>query len=278
MRNLLSRREVSAQSPHAYLKNVWYVDADFTYSVDRRQDVGEDSFIAVRTLTGEGTMSLMDGSARELRSNSLIIVRCMDIAGYAASKSGWQFYWFEFDMLGGAPERLGVTLEIHMSAQERIELERCFVSLGSGDARECAVADALISYLLADWQLRAIGVGAGGMSPQEIVTLLEKGRREKLSIGELAREAGMCERSFRDAAREATGLAPKAYQGRDDRRHGAAAHQLHVNIRDIGLLQLFQPVLLQPRVQEVLWRIAAARARRHGAVNMRRMRAGACVG
>lgn len=211
MRNLLSRREVSAQSPHAYLKNVWYVDADFTYSVDRRQDVGEDSFIAVRTLTGEGTMSLMDGSARELRSNSLIIVRCMDIAGYAASKSGWQFYWFEFDMLGGAPERLGVTLEIHMSAQERIELERCFVSLGSGDARECAVADALISYLLADWQLRAIGVGAGGMSPQEIVTLLEKGRREKLSIGELAREAGMCERSFRDAAREATGLAPKAY-------------------------------------------------------------------
>ena len=98
-----------------------------------------------------------------------------------------------------------------MSAQERIELERCFISLGSGNAQECALADMLFGYLLADWQLRATEVGAEGMSPQDIVALLEKGRRERITIAELAREAGMCERSFRDAARMATGLAPKAY-------------------------------------------------------------------
>ena len=41
--------------------------------------------------------------------------------------------------------------------------------------------------------------------------LLERGRRERLSIPELFRMAGMCERSFRSAVLAATGLSPKAY-------------------------------------------------------------------
>ena len=44
-----------------------------------------------------------------------------------------------------------------------------------------------------------------------MIPLLEKGRRERLSVAELAREAGMCERSFRGAVRAVTGLSPKGY-------------------------------------------------------------------
>ena len=65
--------------------------------------------------------------------------------------------------------------------------------------------------MLADWMLRAESEDAGGLLQQQIISLLERGRREKLSVAEMAREAGMCERSFRDAAHAATGLAPKAF-------------------------------------------------------------------
>ena len=54
------------------------------------------------------------------------------------------------------------------------------------------------------------------MSPRELTALLEKGRRERLPIAELAREAGMCERSFRDAVHAATGMSPKSYMLRGE--------------------------------------------------------------
>ena len=211
MRNLLSRRETPEESPHVRLEAVWYVEADWTYSVSRKYSPEDNTLIAIRTLTSSGSISMFSGIEYELGPNSLIMFDAGEIAGYAASHDGWQFYWFEFVVRGKRPERIGEVMEIHMSAQERIELERCFISLGSGNAQECALADMLFGYLLADWQLRATDVGAEGMSPQDIVALLEKGRRERITIAELAREAGMCERSFRDAARMATGLAPKAY-------------------------------------------------------------------
>ena len=36
MRNLLSRRETPEESPHVRLEAVWYVEADWTYSVTAR--------------------------------------------------------------------------------------------------------------------------------------------------------------------------------------------------------------------------------------------------
>ena len=111
---------------------------------------------------------------------------------------------------------MGEVCELRLSTQERIELERCLASLDSASAREGVLANALFEYLLADWLLRAEGARQGGMSPRELTALLEKGRRERLPIAELAREAGMCERSFRDAVHAATGMSPKSYMLRGE--------------------------------------------------------------
>ena len=61
---------------------------------------------------------------------------------------------------------------------------------------ELALAETLFNYMLADWMLRAESADAGGLLQQQIISLLERGRREKLSVAEMAREAGMCERGF----------------------------------------------------------------------------------
>ena len=85
------------------------------------------------------------------------------------------------------------------------------MSLNRDAVYECMVAEALFGYLLADWQTRLEeGKGRDGVR-QAVLSLLEQGRRERMSIAEMARAAGMCERSFRDAVHEATGLSPKAY-------------------------------------------------------------------
>lgn len=211
MRNLLSHREYEGDVPRARLNAVWYVDADGTYSVTRKREGGGNGYVAVRTLTGQGVMTLKGGEKHMLRANSLGIFETKQILHYAAEQEDWEFYWFEFEMDGMPPEMMNRMAEIRLSAQERAELERCFMSLSRNAAHECMVAEALFGYLLADWQTRLEEREGRDGVRQTVLSLLEKGRRERMSIAEMARAARMCERSFRDAVHEATGLSPKAY-------------------------------------------------------------------
>jgi len=85
---------------------------------------------------------------------------------------------------------------------------------------------------------------------QEILILLERGRRERLSIPELSRMAGMCERSFRSAVLAATGLSPKAYMIQGEME---AAMELlrttRMSISDVAAsLDYTTPLLFQPGV------------------------------
>lgn len=211
MRNLQSHREYSREVPRARLNAVWYVEADGSYSVKRKQEAQEGGYIAVRTLTGQGSMTLRGGDKHLLAPNSLGIFEMRQILNYEADEEGWQFYWFEFELEGQKPKGLNRISQIRLSAQERAELERCFMSLSRNAVYECMMAEALFSYLLADWQTRLEDEAGAGCARQTVLSLLEKGRRERLSIAQMARSAGMCERSFRDAVHEATGLSPKAY-------------------------------------------------------------------
>jgi len=211
MQQLLSKRECVSDIFRGQLNAVWHVDADSTYNVNSKNGPQGSQYVVVRTLMGRGTIDLSSGDRFTLEANSLLMFKATTLRHYAATKQGWRFYWFEFDMIDPPSTMLDRVFSIRMSAQEQAELERCFTGLSSRISCECRMAEALFLYLLADWQVRSGVVNAGEISRQELLSLLDKGRCERLSVRELARQAGMCERSFRDAVQGATGLSPKAY-------------------------------------------------------------------
>lgn len=215
MRSQFIERSHEADVPAIRLNGIWYVDADDTYNVSRRKAPPRD-FIAVRTLTGCGKLELHDGTSLMLEPNSIVLLNGPDIAHYATARDKWEFYWFRFSAVDWRPDSLSRVLFVPVSTQERVELERCFLNLSRGSMCESMIAQSLFSYLLADWLVHSEDSVQSGASHQQILSLLETGRREHISIPELARKAGMCERSFRNAVKEAAGLSPKAYMLRGE--------------------------------------------------------------
>lgn len=211
MRNLLSQRQYTGTVHAPQLRAIWYVEADQSYSVTR-QRVDGCSWIAVRTLSGAGTAVLSGGQTLHLTPGSLAVLGAESVYHYHAGAKGWQFYWFEFNQ-ADAPFLVNRVVELPAGAQELRELEQCFRSLSRNDAGECRMAEALFALRMADWQQRT---GGAPQDSRSILALLEKGRRERLSVEEMAQRAGMCVRSFRDAVHAATGLSPKAYLLRGD--------------------------------------------------------------
>ena len=204
MLSRVSRREIPISAPKTRLNAVWYVEADERYGPVRKAGAAPGQHVALRTLSGEGLLWTLSGEEYRLGADSLLLISSDDIARYHTAQDRWVFYWFQFDW--EASFRL--LADVPMSAQERVELEKCFVCLDSGMSAECALSDALFGYRMAEWLLHT--QKNRNTPAQSIVALLEKGRREHLSISEMARQAGMCERSFRDAVCAATGLSPKA--------------------------------------------------------------------
>lgn len=209
MRNSLSQRESPAMPVPPRLNAIWYVEADSEYSITK-QRVDGCAWVAVRTLCGTGTLRLHSGERFELPADSLAIFDAAQIRHYNARENGWQFYWFEFD-LPETPFLRNRCTRLPVNTQELREMDRCFQSLSRNRACECRLADALFALRLADWQQQTESTGPDASAAGSILALLEKGRREKLSIDALAREAGMCVRSFRETVRTITGLSPKNY-------------------------------------------------------------------
>jgi len=207
MRNILSRRGHEAPFVTPELENIWYVDADASYHVTRQ---GEKTrpWVAVRTLNGQGYLQLSSGEEMQLSSGSLVFLEGASIRKYGTEKNRWEFYWFEFEWPEENLLSRSRVLFPAVSAQERQEMERCFDLLGRASPHECAAAGYFFAALLAHWQLASMEADG---DDEKIRMLLEKGRREKCPVSQLAREAGMSERSFRNAVWKIAGESPKAY-------------------------------------------------------------------
>lgn len=206
MRNSLSQRECRETLYPPKLNAIWYVEADHSYNVTKQRHVSS-AWTAVRTVAGAGALQLQNGECFELPAGSLAIFDSELICHYYARENGWQFYWFEFE-LPTIPFLQNRCAPLPVSTQELREMDRCFQNLSRSLPCECRMADALFSLRLADWQQQIENTVPDAGS---VLALLEKGRRERLSVEDLAREAGMCVRSFREAVHAVTGLSPKAY-------------------------------------------------------------------
>lgn len=214
MRSLLSKRVYADDLVVPRLEAVWYVEADDSYEINRRNH-SLSGYVAVRTLSGRGRMTLHDGRTLLLEGNSIGVFEGPQIARYSTDGQSWQFYWFEFRADKWHAPMMNEVCLLQSSKQERVEMERCFTSLNCGTAEACGVAESLFGFFLADWQMRT-QEQKQIKEKQNVLLLLEQGRREKISIPEMAKIAGMSERSFRNTVRDTTGMSPKNYMIRGE--------------------------------------------------------------
>lgn len=210
MVNLLAQRTCEKTLSYAYLDKIWYVNADATYQIPKLRGWTKNAYVAVRTVAGEGKLTLWDGTSLYATAASLILLKTDDLSYYCTCGDKWQFYWIEYDMEVCDLSLLRLVFNIPLSADEQGLLERSFRCLAESTDDNCRVAESIVNMLLADWKTRVV-CRHGEKKQPDMKDLLEKGRCEHKSVLELAREAGMSERSFRNAVQSLTGLSPKAY-------------------------------------------------------------------
>ena len=87
MQNLVSMRAFIQEIAYPDLKAVWYVDADSTYFVTKRDEI-QDIIVAIRTLAGLGRLELRDGTIHLLKEGSLLLINKSRILNYAADSKG----------------------------------------------------------------------------------------------------------------------------------------------------------------------------------------------
>ena len=260
MRSLLSKRAYEEELPRIRLNAVWYVEADESYDVSKRT-ADDCRYVAVRTLTGSGSMHLRSGKEYCLDANTIGLFKERQIARYKTNGSEWQFYWFEFSAENWNSSMLNDIAVVPCSKQDRVEMERCFTSLNRGTSQSCRVAESLFNYLLADWQMRACDEKQDEQM-QQVLDLMEKGRRESMSIPDMA-QSRYVRKELPHSGERGDGVLSKGIYdpGRDGCGNGAFAYYGHDDCGDRFLSGLCPAELLQQGVQKALWNIPAACAR-----------------
>ena len=125
------------------LRRIWLVDETEKYDISQ-QTLQEDIYIVIRTLAGEGKVSLA-GKDFMLKENSLMLTNKRNIIHYKTSSSNWHFYWFEFKC-----EDI-IETQVKTTAINKNELDiinDITYSLSSYDTRLSASG---FNYLMAKW-------------------------------------------------------------------------------------------------------------------------------
>ena len=156
--------------------------------------------MAIRTEKGAGILEDSGGRTYFLEAGTLVYLDMGAIRSYRTAGTGWGFCWFQFRTAW--PLELGMIYRIPFSAEEGERICACCRDLSSPLPRRSQLAQAeFLKLLLSDW--------IPGRD-RDLLQLLEQDR----PIPEAAREAGMCERSFRTEIRRLTGLSPTEYRTR----------------------------------------------------------------
>lgn len=180
----------------------------------QNNDEPDVTFVAIRTISGSGIVSVDHNEGFTVSGGSLLILRPNKAQSIRFDGRDWQFCCFEF--LVGNAIRLpcNVVLVCEQRPYEEILCEECATLLGSGDAAARGAASSILAMLLHVW-LETIQPHGHNLLHWERIEQVKEYMlahlNETMSVTELARIADLSERRFRDVFRQQTGLSPKQY-------------------------------------------------------------------
>jgi len=194
------------------VRNVWHVDADPTYDV-RTHPSKAAMLIVVRTLDGLGRVTFGNGVEADLPGGTLLLFRYGDARRYRCAAARWHFWWLECE---GAGESLPLrtVLPCAVSAAERSEYEECFRVLGRGSPDERSLASLRLRLRIARLVHDHRRATPPARTPQEMGSQAIARMQDNLggaAIAQIAEDAYLGPRRFRQVFRQVTGQSPKRY-------------------------------------------------------------------
>jgi AraC-like DNA-binding protein len=217
MRNEFSGAQDGTHLTGLALLTVWNVDQGPSYDI-WRNGPAPDRLIAIRTHRGLGRIMLRTRTL-DLAAGTFLLVRNTSILRYHCASRAWAFWWFEFTASGSLPcglEEL-VQAPLHMPT-ESATVEEIMASLRSPNPARRMHASASLAWLMSGWLANRTNPPQDQHLPlrhheaiERIVQTMHNRLDGKWTIPEMAAEAHMSERLFRNAFGAATGMPPKIF-------------------------------------------------------------------
>lgn len=195
------------------LETIWDVDAEATYvvpvEIPRRR-----CLTAIRTIAGHGRIVLDPGGRLTLQPETLLVVENQRIRHYNCEGERWRFWWFEFTTADVPFFPLHHPVPVPNEAADSGLLLEIFAALRRPAFTQRSLASAGFSFLmhrwLAHWQGRQ-NISAHQAALERVVDGMHGHRNGTWTVAEMAREAHLSERRFRQVFEEAMGQTPKRF-------------------------------------------------------------------
>ena len=210
-REFLSKSDESSAISGMKLSSVWHVDADSSYVIKPAADKG---LVAIRTLSGTGSILYKDGRIIEPDPNSLLFIEFGNLKEYRCKGDLWQFWGFEFKVYGIVDFPLDRLLTLPLIPHEIKRLNQIFTALQSHDSAYSKFATAAFCHLFYEYGLQ-YHTEQHEESYQdaiaEVIRLMNEQLESPMSVPEMASKANMSERNFRKVFKKKTGRSPKDF-------------------------------------------------------------------
>lgn len=185
------------------LSLMWQVEADCSYHIIYTPDKSQDTFVALRTLSGEGELVSKHGIYK-LEKGSLLILPIHTVLEYRTTKPLWSFCWFEFT---GCPDIKQELAMISLSEAELCLLDDLISALCS---RSSAVTQAGFKYIFSRW-IELEGEAASDIALQVARYINASPTEAALSFESLLDHFKVSERTLRKRFQEAFKMSPRQY-------------------------------------------------------------------
>ena len=215
------------------VQNIWHVEADNSYDITNGMFKPHD--ILIFTAKGTGKIKLKDGTEVTVPENSFARLDGRRLERYRCWGKIWHFWWVGLRFSEPSPLPLNRVIPARITAREHATLLNALRHLRSGQAEGRQLATSLVSGLfyqfLFDWK-RTSTVSHHRDTVDRIIALMHQRVRTGWTVGEMAGEAHLGERRFRQIFRTETGTTPKVFF--DQLRMDHAAELLNLGIYSVA--------------------------------------------
>ncbi|MEL0551799.1 MULTISPECIES: helix-turn-helix transcriptional regulator [Enterobacteriaceae] len=200
------------------LISLWHTLADENYRVswprDKKKPLIANSWVAIYTLQGCGTIILKDNSQITLNGNCVIFLKPTDIKSYHCAGLIWEQYWMEFIPTTLMPLPIFQTATIYNGNVFNRELSEVAALITESDPLKNNLAVAYLTKIIYQWICLIAENGNKDRQLQKLENLiatLHANPQKRWSVADMADAMQCSEPWLRRLFLRHTGKTPKEY-------------------------------------------------------------------